>query len=69
MKLRQHWALANQARPIVIIGAGSIVSDAHLPAYAKAGYTVPGIFDPDLDKARALADNWGCIAYKWIKLV
>ena len=63
MTLRQHWPLASQPRPIVIIGAGSIVSDAHLPAYAKAGYPVQGIFDPDLDKARALADNWGCTAY------
>ncbi|MGQ7846123.1 Gfo/Idh/MocA family protein [Granulosicoccus sp. 3-233] len=63
MPFRQHWPLASQARPIVIIGAGSIVSDAHLPAYEKAGYRVQGIFDPDLDKARALAGTWGCTAY------
>ncbi len=63
MTLRQHWPLASQPRPIVIIGAGSIVSDAHLPAYAKAGYPVQGIFDPDLGKAQALADIWGCKAY------
>ncbi len=63
MNLRQHWALASRARPIVIMGAGSIVSDAHLPAYAKAGYVVQGIYDPDLGKAGALADEWGCTAY------
>lgn len=37
--------------PIVIIGAGGIVNDAHLPAYHKAGFPVVGIFDLDLDKA------------------
>lgn len=63
MELMQHWPLASQPRPIVIIGAGSIVSDAHLPAYRKAGYPVRGIFDPDLAKAQALADTWGCIAF------
>lgn len=63
MNLRQHWPLASHPRPIVIIGAGSIVSDAHLPAYRKAGYPVLGIHDPDRDKAQALAREWGCHAY------
>lgn len=64
MTLRQHWPLASKPRPIVIIGAGSIVGDAHLPAYRKVGYTVQGIFDPDLPRARALAETWGCRAYE-----
>lgn len=63
MTLRQHWPLASRPRPILIIGAGSIVSDAHLPAYRKAGYTVHGIHDPDQEKARTVADAWGCTAY------
>lgn len=46
-------------RPIVIIGAGGIVRDAHLPAYRKAGFPVVGICDIVLDKARALADEYG----------
>ncbi|QDY71510.1 Gfo/Idh/MocA family protein [Qingshengfaniella alkalisoli] len=54
-KLRQSWPEPAQKRPIVIFGAGSIVSDAHLPAYARGGYDVAGIYDPDLDKAKALA--------------
>jgi predicted dehydrogenase len=41
--------------PIVIIGAGGIVNDAHLPAYRKAGFAVAGIVDLDVDKARRLA--------------
>jgi predicted dehydrogenase len=42
----------------VILGAGGIVNDAHLPAYALAGYAVGGIMDLDLAKARATADRF-----------
>ena len=38
-------------RPIIVIGAGGIVNDAHLPAYTIAGYTVAGIYDIDKQKA------------------
>ncbi len=48
-----------KGRPIVIIGAGGIVKDAHLPAYAKAGFHVEGICDLDLTKAQALASRFG----------
>jgi predicted dehydrogenase len=43
----------------MLIGAGSIVNDAHLPAYRALGFTVRGVVDPDLDRARALAERWG----------
>ena len=46
-------------RPIVIIGAGGIVKDAHLPAYAKAGFRIQGICDLECIKARSLADSFG----------
>jgi predicted dehydrogenase len=49
--LRQDWPKPSAPRPIVTIGAGSIVGDAHFPAYHKAGYPIAGIFD--LDRARA----------------
>ena len=42
--------------PIFIIGAGSIVNTAHLPAYKIAGYNVQGIVDIDATKAKATAD-------------
>jgi predicted dehydrogenase len=45
-------------RPIYIIGAGGIVSDAHLPAYRIAGYNVQGITDIDLVKAKKLATEF-----------
>lgn len=45
--------------PIVSIGAGGIVRDAHYPAYRLAGFDVAGVFDSDLEKARQLADDFG----------
>ncbi|OOG64617.1 oxidoreductase [Sinorhizobium sp. A49] len=61
--LQQSWPVPEKPRPIVIFGAGSIVGDAHLPAYRKAGFPVAGIFDPDADKAAALAAEWGVGAF------
>ncbi|WP_181804052.1 Gfo/Idh/MocA family protein [Streptomyces shenzhenensis] len=48
-----------EPRPIVIVGAGGIVRDAHLPAYAKAGFPVASIVDRRPEAARALADRYG----------
>lgn len=45
-------------RPIVNIGAGSIVHDAHLPAYRKAGFPVAAIIDPNVSRAQALASQY-----------
>ena len=38
--LKQAWPVPSAPRPIVIVGAGGIVSDAHMPAYRKAGFAV-----------------------------
>ncbi|QRM46364.1 Gfo/Idh/MocA family oxidoreductase [Rhizobium sp. BG4] len=62
-RLRQSWPRPAKPRPIVIFGAGSIVGDAHLPAYRKAGFPVAGIFDPNHAKASALAEQWGTVAF------
>lgn len=64
IELQQTWPGTTQAKPIVIFGAGSIVADAHLPAYRKAGLSVQGIYDPDHAKAAKLASEWGCSAYE-----
>jgi len=45
-------------RPIYVVGAGSIVNDAHLPAYASAGFPVAGIFDPRRDKSETTAERF-----------
>ncbi|CCN85555.1 putative Oxidoreductase [Vibrio nigripulchritudo SFn27] len=59
MELQQSWPLPSNPKPIVIIGAGGIVHDAHMPAYRKAGFQVQGIFDIDTDRAKKVAEDWG----------
>ncbi|RYY09771.1 MAG: Gfo/Idh/MocA family oxidoreductase, partial [Cytophagaceae bacterium] len=44
--------------PIVLIGAGGIVHDAHLPAYRKAGFEVVGITNRTRARAEKLAAAW-----------
>jgi len=56
--LQQHWPMPTNPRPIVVIGTGGIVKDAHLPAYRKAGFEVAGLFDLDRARAEALAAEW-----------
>jgi predicted dehydrogenase len=56
--LQQCWPMPTNPRPIVVIGTGGIVRDAHLPAYRKAGFTVAGLFDLDRPRAEALAADW-----------
>ena len=58
-ELRQAWPRPSSPRPIVAIGAGSIVRDAHLPAYARLGFPVAGIFDVDEGTARERAETSG----------
>lgn len=61
--LSQSWPLPTNPRPIVTFGAGSIVSDAHYPSYRKGGFPIAGLYDPNAEKAKALADIWGVAAY------
>lgn len=57
------WPLPSRARPIVIIGAGGIVNDAHLPAYRKANFPVAGVFDVDSSRCQQTARKWGVRAF------
>lgn len=65
--LSQSWPLPSSPRPIVTFGAGSIVGDAHYPAYRKGGFPIAGLYDLDHDKAKALADKWGATAYRTVE--
>ena len=49
--LNTKWPMPSNKLPIVIIGAGGIVTDAHLPAYKKSDFVVKGIYDPITKKA------------------
>jgi predicted dehydrogenase len=65
--LAQSWPLPAKPRPIVTFGAGSIVGDAHYPAYRKGGFPIAGLYDPDHDKAKVLAEKWGVTAYRTVE--
>lgn len=54
----QDWPAPSHPKPIVIIGAGGIVRDAHLPAYAKAGLKVRGVTDLDAGRRASLAADY-----------
>lgn len=58
MKLDYKQLLPVKKLPIIIIGAGGIVNDAHLPAYKKAGFHVAGITNRTKEKAAKLADKY-----------
>ena len=58
IQLRYGHTMPKQNRPIVCIGAGGIMRDAHLPAYRKASFEVIGITDLKTQKARELAETF-----------
>lgn len=57
--LPQSWPLPANPRPIVVIGAGSIVRDAHLPVYRRLAFPVAGIYDVNESAANAVAGQFG----------
>lgn len=58
LEIQQGPPVPERPRPILCIGAGGIVRDAHLPAYRKAGFEVFGLVDLDRSKAEALASEF-----------
>lgn len=62
-QLQQTWPRPSKPRPIVIVGAGGIVNDAHLPAYRMAGLPVAGLFDIDEARATSVSQQWGVPRY------
>jgi predicted dehydrogenase len=57
-ELRQRWPRPSKPQPIVIVGTGGIVKHAHLPAYARAGFRVAGLFDQRSEASTALASEF-----------
>ncbi|MEA2779589.1 MAG: hypothetical protein QOK29_1133 [Rhodospirillaceae bacterium] len=62
--LRQTWPALARPRPIVIFGAGGIVTDAHLPAYRMAGLPVAGLRDLDRARAERVGREWGVPVFR-----
>ena len=61
MNLKQQVELPKKPLPIVIIGAGSIIKDAHLPAYSMANFKVKGIYNKTKSKAEALKKEFDIV--------
>jgi len=55
MEIPHHPPMPTGRFPIVILGAGGIVRDAHLPAYRLAGFEVYGISNRTRSRAEELA--------------
>ena len=58
LKITQTPLMPENPRPIVSVGAGGIVRDAHYPAYRKAGFPLAGIFDLDTERAHSIAQTF-----------
>lgn len=59
ISLRQTPDLPERAIPILSVGAGGIVENAHYPAYRLAGFPVAGVFDPVRERAERAAQLVG----------
>lgn len=57
-EVRQTAILPANPPPIVSIGLGGIVHDAHYPAYAIAGFDVIGGFDINAERAAMMRDKF-----------
>ena len=62
-ELRQSWPRPSAPRPIVMIGTGGIVTDAHLPAYKLAGFPVAGVYDLNQERAADVSGKWDTRAF------
>jgi predicted dehydrogenase len=58
MEIPYKPLLPETSQRIIIIGAGGIVGDAHLPAYKKAGFNVIGITNRTRARAEKLAEQY-----------
>src|SRR5579859_2880514 len=59
MTINQRPPMPLHPAPIVILGTGGIVKNAHLPAYRMAGFEVFGLYDVRREAAEELAGQFG----------
>ncbi len=58
LKLKQKWESPNQTLPVIFIGAGGIIRNAHIPAYNKLNLKIEGVYDINKETARSLAKDF-----------
>ena len=52
--LKNRWDQPSKSLPIIFIGAGGIIRNAHLPAYNKLNLNIAGVYDLNLETAKLL---------------
>ena len=52
LNLKQKWDKPSKSMPIIFIGAGGIIKNAHIPAYKNLGLTINGVYDLNLENAK-----------------
>lgn len=58
LEIKQSVTLPNNPPPIMSIGLGGIVHDAHYPAYKIAGFKVIGGYDLDPNRAKMMQEKF-----------
>ena len=58
INLKQKWGKPSKALPILFIGAGGIIRNAHIPAYNKLGLDIDGVYDLNNENAKTLAKDF-----------
>ena len=56
--LKNRWDQPSKSLPIIFIGAGGIIRNAHLPAYNKLNLNIAGVYDLNLETAKTLAKDF-----------
>ena len=59
IELNQTPLMPLETIPIVSIGTGGIVANAHYPAYRKVGFQIHSAFDIDESTAQVRCQEWG----------
>ena len=57
-KLKNKWDAPSQSLPIIFIGAGGIIRNAHIPAYNKLNLKISGVYDLNPETAKTLAKDF-----------
>lgn len=58
LNLKQKWEIPSESLPIIFIGAGGIIKNAHMPAYNDLGLTINGVYDLNNETAKNLAKEF-----------
>ena len=56
--LHLTWEKPSQSLPILFIGAGGIIRNAHIPAYNNLGLEIDGVYDLSPENAKNLAKDF-----------